>query len=72
LACVKMCGKLVKVCLQQCVQYVSNDANTKTKKVIIMRFVSPVYSLRNWYRKMWRFKSFLPHHVEYESNSIRI
>ncbi len=52
LACVKMCGKLVKVCLQQCVQYVSNDANTKTKKVIIMRFVSPVYSLRNWYRKM--------------------
>lgn len=38
--------KLARECLQQCVQYVSNDANTKTKKVIAMRSILTTGSLR--------------------------
>jgi hypothetical protein len=40
-------GKLVRECLQQCVQYVSNDANIKTKKVIAVRSILTTGSLRN-------------------------
>ena len=53
LACVKKlvntCGKLVRECLQQCVQYVSNGANIKTKKIIEMRVISPT----GWLRKLF-------------------
>jgi hypothetical protein len=39
-------GKLVRECLQQCVQYVSNDANIKTKKLIAVRSILTTGSLR--------------------------
>ena len=46
---VNTCGKLVRECLQQCVQYVSNGANIKTKKIIEMRVISPT----GWLRKLF-------------------
>lgn len=43
---VKMCEKLVRECLQQCLQYVSNGANTIIKGVMNMRLVPNVGILR--------------------------
>lgn len=40
------CEKLARVCLQQCVQYVCNDANTTTIGAMKMRLVSNVDRLR--------------------------
>ena len=42
-------GKLVRECLQECVQCVCNTANMKTKKIIEMRVISPT----GWLRKLF-------------------
>ena len=49
---VNIVRKVSGECLQQCVQYVYNDANTTKIGAMKMRLVSNVGRLRNWYRKM--------------------
>jgi hypothetical protein len=42
----------VRICLQQYLQYVSNDANIKKIKQIILRIILPVTSLRRKFRSI--------------------